>query len=141
MFYYFSSPIYIFLVQCDKYIGPVLMYHYSENPFINIFLDKWAIKLYKVSVQLFDNLEVFLPESMFLSLNNIQMDLVLVFDAITDRFCKTHPTMIGILAPEISFLNSLKIKYLLSQITTNMKNFDFPNLVDVHNEASIVLTN
>ena len=118
-----KSSIYLFIVEWDERLGPVVTKRYAENSFFNIDLETIGIQLFQTTVSLFGSQGVISPEYVLLNVRNIHMKSLILFDAIPDTSIRGNQKqiMISVIAPEISYLDSLKLKNTLFSIASEIK--------------------
>lgn len=136
-----KSSICLFIVEWDEKLGPVMTKKYSEQSFFNIDLESLATQLFQATVSLFGQQGVFSPEFVLLSVKNFHMKSMNLFDVIPDRSIRgfQRQIMISVIAPEISYLDSLKLKNTLFSIATEIKNDSINELGLYYEEIQSVL--
>ena len=98
------------------------------NKFISISsfqidLESINIQIFQTTISLFGINRHITSETVLLNLRKIQMKALMLFDIIPDRSVigNQKQIMISVLAPEITYYKSLKLKNLLFSLVSNLK--------------------
>ena len=138
-----KSSICLFIVEWDERLGPVVTKTYAENSFFNIDLETIGIQLFQTTVSLFGSQGVISPEYVLLNVRNFHRNSLILFDAIPDRSIRGNQKqiMISVIAPEISYLDSLKLKNTLFSFASEIKTDSVNDLGWYYEEVENILVN
>jgi len=136
-----KTSIFLFIVEWDEKIGPKLTKKMFENSSFNIDLESLGIQLFQTIVSLFGQQEIISPEAVLLNVINIQMKAMILFDAITDSSVRGNQRqiMISVIAPEINYLDSLRLKNTLLNISSEIKKNQKSDLECYYGEIQSIL--
>ena len=117
------SSICLFVVEWDENLGPVITNRIFDSSVFHVDLESISIQLFQTTISLFGQQGIISTEAVLLNVKNIQMKALILFDSIPDQTIRGNQRqiMISVLAPEITYLNSLKLKNLLFNLSSNIK--------------------
>lgn len=135
------NNIYLFIVEWDESLGPIVTEKYFEDNAMTIDFETIGIQLFQTTVSLFGQNGIVRPEAVLLNVHNINMKSFLLFDAIPDKNIRgnNRQIMISVIAPEISYLDSLKIRNTLTSMSLNIKQNNFQNLNRYYKDIQSIL--
>jgi len=113
----------IYAIWDDK-LGPVIQRTYPRKKNISIPVDKVTIQLFHAANLIYGHDSISESESLLLNLKNIERNCFLFLDshpALNERQGK-QIYMLAVIAPSINYLNSLKLKEVFKDLTTDIKN-------------------
>jgi CheY-like chemotaxis protein len=127
-----KNNICLFVVEWNEIQGPIVTHLLPKNFSTKIDIDNVAIQLFQSTVSIFGQQGTISPESILLNVHNVGMNALNYFDFISDNKIRggKKEIMISIIAPEINYLNSLKLRNTLAEISLSLKNddqIDLPN--------------
>lgn len=124
-----KSAIWFFLVEWDENQGPIVTKKLHELNKFEIDLESLGVQLFQTTVALFGNQGTISTEAVLLNVTNINLKAFIVFDAIVDETIRggQRQIMITVLAPEISYFDSLKLKNILFSLASDLKYEDKNN--------------
>lgn len=122
--------VWLFLVEWDEIYGPIVTKKFHDLNAFEIDLETIGVQLFQAAVALFGTQGTISTEAVLLNVTNINLKAFVVFDAITDKNIRggQRQIMITVLAPEISYFESLKLKNILFSLASDLKSeqdYDF----------------
>jgi CheY-like chemotaxis protein len=138
-----QDSILLFVVEWNEIQGPVVTHLYPKNSNTNIDSDNVAIQLFQTTVSIFGQQGTISPETVLLNVHNIGMKALIYFDFMDDKNIRgdKKEIMISVIAPEINYLNSLKLRNILADISLSLKNNNNNNNnIDLHNYFTSIQT-
>ena len=121
-----GSIILIHVVWDDK-LGPKVVTCYPLEQ-ISEFCEKIGFQVYQSAVAIYGQKGFLEPQTLLLNIQNYNMECFLLFDSKESEKSRTRRNnyMLGVLAPQISYFHSLKLKNILLNLSQsyqkNMKN-------------------
>ncbi len=118
-----KSAICLFIVQWDENLGPIVTNKYIDTSVLNFDLESLGIQLFQTTISLFGQEGVISPEAVLLNVKNINMKSMILFDSIQDNSIRGNQKqfMVSVIAPEITYLDSLNLKNTLLEISSKIK--------------------
>lgn len=115
--------IFSFLMAWDEIYGPKLetLYPVDINPPYDI--RQIGTQLFQTKVSLYGHSEYYEAQGVLLQISNIKQDGYIYFDTVDDSEVRggKRQFMLGTLAPKINYLESLKIRKILQEIASNIR--------------------
>ncbi len=113
----------LLVVFWDDLKGPYVKHVYPVDADLEMELAPVADQLYNLSAGLYGQQQFSGVEGILLRISNLSMDGYLLFDAQEERGKRggQHIYMIGLLAPNIHYLASIKVKEIFLQISEEIK--------------------
>lgn len=118
-----ATDITVLTAFWDDEIGPMLEKHYPPKKKESFDLDEMATKLFNGIVLIYGQKNIKSAEGLLIKLETINKWGYIYFDAYQDHDSRSGQQryMIGVIAPYISYLQSLKIKKLFSELSVSIK--------------------
>lgn len=143
------NNVFLLLVMWDEVFGPQLKKSYpavSQTPFD---IGQIGSQLFQAKVSLYGHFDYYEPQGVLLRISNINKDGYIFFDTLDDLEVRggKRQFMLGILAPKINYLESLRINDILIKIASEISesnDWDEENywteITDILNSPLIGLT-
>ncbi|MBN1216141.1 MAG: response regulator [Candidatus Lokiarchaeota archaeon] len=108
----------------DDVYGPKLKEYYTINNKLSYSIDKISFQLYNAAATVYGQEGFSKPEGILLNIDNIKRDGYIFFDSYPDENQRSgeQEFMLGIIALNINYFYSLKIKKILSELSEKIKN-------------------
>lgn len=118
-----KGQIALLVVLWDDQIGPNLKYSYPNDDSLDYSLNEVGQQLFHATVSIYGYDDVSKGEGILLNIKNINRIGYIYFDSYPDSTvrAKERQYMIGAIAPSISYLESLRIKEILREISLCIK--------------------
>jgi CheY-like chemotaxis protein len=119
-----KSDVIIIYVLWDDVIGPLLKKFYPKDHKIPVSIKDISSQLFQATVTIYGHDKLTKAEGILLYIDNIKRSGYILFDAISDPGVRGGETqfMLGLIAPNINYLESLRIKKLFEEISNYVKN-------------------
>jgi CheY-like chemotaxis protein len=119
-----KSQVLVFLMFWDDRIGPVLDKKYPPEFKLTFSIDKVGTQLFNSVVSIYGQGEIKEPQSILLDIKNIDRRGFIYFDSYTDKDVRggEQSYMLGLISPKINYFESLKIKEIFNEISSQIKN-------------------
>lgn len=137
-----KSSVLLFLVVWDDKLGPTLKNHYPISVPLPISVDALGYQLFNGASSIYGQERIYEARGILITIENIQKHGYLYFDAIYDPTTrgKQRPFMLGVVSPQINYLESLKIRDILQELTPKLKKGDDWDIKEYWERVSTVLT-
>ncbi len=118
-----KGQIALLVVLWDDQIGPNLKYSYPNDDSLDYSLNEVGQQLFHATVSIYGYDDVSKAEGILLNIKNINKIGYIYFDSYPDSTvrAKERQYMIGVIAPSINYLESLRIKEILREISLCIK--------------------
>jgi CheY-like chemotaxis protein len=125
----FTDLMVLIEVNWDDIVGPKLVNYFPKDLKINISIDKISNQLYDIISSIYGQGYITHPEGLLIKVKNFNFMAYVFFDSYPDSSYRggNKDFMISIIAPKITYFQSLKIKQVfmeLSSIYKKQKNWD-----------------
>lgn len=129
-----KSSIFLLIMESNKDFGSVIVKKYLGTSMKQINLESIGVQLFQSTVSLFDQKRIISPEVLILNVKNSNMKVMVLYDLVSEFKTKRNQKqiMITLIAPEISYLDSLKIKTTLLEISSKIKHDDLDDFTDYY---------
>ncbi|TFG01177.1 MAG: response regulator [Promethearchaeota archaeon] len=120
----FDEEIVLFLIFWDDKKGPKLIEQYPEKSRISLSVDKLGTQIFQAIVPIYgQSKNIVNAEDVLFRIENINKHAYLYFDAFYDESKRSKQTefMLSVIAPTISYFESLKLKKILSNLSNILK--------------------
>lgn len=120
----YGEDVVLFLTFWDDKKGPKLVKKYPEKDINSLSVDKLGTQIFQAIVPIYgQSKNIVNAEDVLFKIKNINKHAYLYFDAFYDGSKRSKQTefMIALIAPTISYFESLKIKKILSNISSLLK--------------------
>ena len=107
----------------DESLKPKITNKIMDKTAVDIEMGPMIIKLFQITWSLFNTEKsIISPVSVLLNLESINMNALMLFDKITDPLDKdkSKQLMTSIIAPEISYYDSLNLKNILTLLSSEI---------------------
>jgi len=114
-----KENVILLLMYWDDVYGPQLQVHHPTDIIHPFSVEKVASQLFQASILIYGHGKITLADGILLNINNINMKGYAYFNAFPDeneRFGEKQ-YMLAIIAPNISYFDSLKIKKIFTEIS------------------------
>jgi CheY-like chemotaxis protein len=125
-----ENAVVLILVFWDDKLGPDLKDHYPREKGFQISLENISNQLFSVATSIYGQNQITKAEGALLKVANLKISAYLFFDAYLEekeRFGEKQ-YMLAVLAPKISYFQSLEIKRLLFDLSEKIKKKEKWNL-------------
>lgn len=118
-----KKEIYLLFVMWDDYAGPTLKKKYPEKEKFSITFNELSQQLFQVLVSIYGNEDISKAEGVLINIDNIKRQGFLFFDSYPDKAVRAGESqyMLAIIAPKITYFESFKIKEILFEISSKIK--------------------
>ncbi|KKN00046.1 hypothetical protein LCGC14_1141800 [marine sediment metagenome] len=118
-----KSSVVLLLVFWDDRAGPTLISSFPDDENTSFSSDKVGQQLFNSMLSLYGQDKITKPEGVLLNIENIQKHGYIFFDSYPDMDMRgeTKRYMLGLIAPEINYFDSLKIKETFIEISSKIK--------------------
>ncbi|MHA2245689.1 MAG: response regulator [Candidatus Hodarchaeales archaeon] len=116
------DSVYLLFLDWDNEEGPKLRDYYPKTGDFSLLIEKIALQLYYTATSIFGHEGVSEAEGVLLPIKNVNKYSYAFFDSLKDSERKRGklPFMLAILAPEINYFETLRIKETLKEISDKM---------------------
>lgn len=114
---------YLIFVIWDDRLGPELKDFYPKEDHFHIPLEKLATQLFSATTSIYGQNAINKAEGLLINIKNINFQGYLYFDSYPNEYERygEKQFMLAYISPFISYLHSLKIKTILEEISTKIK--------------------
>ncbi len=118
-----KKKIILIEVSWDDFYGPKLISHYPKKEDFGFSLEDIGTQLYQSVQAIYGNSKITKGEGLLINIENIKNDGYIYFDSYPDLAFRSGEKqfMIGLIAPSINYLESLKIKAILKELSPKIK--------------------
>ena len=134
---------YLLYVTWDDKMGPVLQDYYPSQISAPFSLQEISFQLYHAATAIYGQNYDIEPRGVLLALMNFKRKAYVFFDAVPDlnKRTKSNLFMLAVVAPAISYFESLNISKVLIELTTRVKSGDDWDIKEFHEKILNVLQN
>lgn len=138
-----DKTMYLLYVDWDDKMGPVLQDYYPSESVAPFSLQEISFQLYHAATAIYGQNYDIEPRGVLLALMNFKRKAYVYFDAIPDESKRTKANlfMLAVVAPAISYFESLNIAKELTELTYKIKSGDEWNIKDFHEKIANLLQN
>ena len=113
----------LLIVIWDDHIGPAIDNFFPKEEKLPFSISQVGQQLFQATISIYGHEDVTKAEGILLNIENIKRYGYLFFDSYPDPTARAgeRQFMIGVIAPKISFFDSLKIKEILKEISNLVK--------------------
>src|SRR5271157_628288 len=136
-----DQTTYLLHVDWDDKMGPVLQDYYPSDMSAPFSLQEISFQLYHAATAIYGQNYDIEPRGVLLALMNFKRKAYVYFDAIPDEAKRTKSNlfMLAVVAPAISYFESLNIAPILTNMTASIKSGDEWEIKDFHEKIMNVL--
>jgi len=136
-----KSHVVLLVVFWDDKTGPKLVSNYPNNGNITFSVEKVGQQLFHAIVSLYGYDDINKAEGILLNIENFKRKGYIYFDSFQDQSVRggERRYMIGLVAPKINYFDSLKIKEVFREISSNIKNQKDWNIESYWEKLSTIL--
>lgn len=136
-----EKPPFLFLMVWNETIGPELKNIYPAESYLTESLMSVGIQLFQTTISIFGQGGDYRSEGVLLRILNINMCGYLYFDTIQDSKVRggQRQFMLTALAPQINYLESLRIEEVLRSISEKLKNGVYWNIRRYYEKINNIL--
>jgi len=137
-----QEKIFLILMFWDDKYGPKLKDHYPRNGDLPLSIEDIGTQLFQATLFIYGHGKITNAEGILLNLENIKMSGYVYFNsypAKNERFGQKQ-YMLAVIAPNISYFHSLRIRELFNQVTNNINTKNGINFKEVWKKISNILT-
>lgn len=118
-----KNSIFLLLIVWDDKIGPTLKSSYPDQKNTSFSLDSIGDQLFNASTALYGQNNEYNAQGLLLRMSNIKMDAYIYFDSINGAKVRggVLQFMLALVAPQIDYLTSLRIKEDFEEISLKIK--------------------
>lgn len=127
-----TENVWLFVVVWDEEIGPRIKVSFPQQttfpqasyPTIPpVSMDSLGLQLYQAAISIYGWEGLYSAQGLLLNVENIKKSGYIFFDSYPDRNVRggRRQFMLAVIAPKISYFNSLKIKEILQGLSTQIK--------------------
>jgi len=137
-----KSLIILLLMFWDDRYGPRLSSHFPNDKQIPFDLENVGQQLFNAITTLFGNENITKGEGILLNIKNIKKNSFIFFDSYQDDTVrgKERQYMLGLVATKINYFESLKIKEILIEISSKIKQKKHWNIEKYWKKLSTILS-
>ncbi len=119
-----KSSLILFLMDWHDKMGPYLKDYFPKEHKFPFPINDIGFQLYNAISSIYGQAYITEAQGILLNIENIKMDGYIFFDALPDPNFrgKERPYMLGIIAPKINYIDSLKFRDVLHEISQKIKN-------------------
>ncbi|MHA2179859.1 MAG: response regulator, partial [Promethearchaeota archaeon] len=119
-----KSHVILLVVFWDDKTGPTLKSNFPDNGKTSFSIEKVGQQLYHAIVSLYGYENIGKAEGILLNIENFKRKGYIFFDSFQDETVRggERRYMLGLVAPKINYFDSLKIKEVLKELSSNIKN-------------------
>ena len=135
------QSIIIFVVFWDDKVGPYLVNSYFKEEIQSFSIEKVGFQLFNAVSTIYGHDKIEHQQGILINIDNIKRWGYIYFDSIEDRSVrgKQTPYMLGVISPNISYFESLKIREIFNLLTEKIKVDNKENLEPYWESVSDVL--
>ena len=113
----------LILVFWDDKTGPRVIDYFPKETANSIYLDKIGVQLYNSIVAIYGQGKIIEAQGTLLNIKNIDRDGFIYFDSYSDETIRggEQQYMLGVIAPQIKYFDSLKINEQFKDISAHIK--------------------
>ncbi len=136
-----KSHVVLLVVFWDDKTGPKLVSNFPNNGNIAFSVEKVGQQLFHAIVSLYGYDDINKAEGILLNIENFKRKGYIFFDSFQDQSVRggERRYMIGLVAPKINYFDSLKIKEVFREISSNIKNQKDWNIESYWEKLSTIL--
>lgn len=136
-----KSHVFLLVVFWDDKTGPTLISKFPDNGNVSFSIEKVGQQLYHAIVSLYGYENISKAEGILLNIENIKRKGYIFFDSFQDNEVRggERRFMIGLVAPKINYFDSLKIKKILKEISSKIKDQKDWNIKSYWEKLSAIL--
>jgi DNA-binding response OmpR family regulator len=136
-----DQPIFLLHVDWDDKMGPVLQDYYPSESQAPFSLQEISFQLYHAATAIYGQAFEIEQRGVLLAMMNIKRKAYVLFDAIQDmtKRTKSNLFMLAVIAPTISYFDSLNIAKVLGDLTIKIKAHEDWNIMTFHERVVNVL--
>ncbi len=118
-----KNNVILLKVDWDDTYGPTLAEYFPKEEKFLLSINKIGTQLFQASVSMYGNEQIFHPEGFLLAIENIQKQGYIYFDTYPDENMrdKSQNFMLALIAPNINYFDSLKIKKIFQDLASQIK--------------------
>ena len=133
-----KSQVILLIVQWDDHIGPKILNYLPKEENLPFSISQVGQQLFQATVSIYGHEYVTKAEGILLNIENINRNGYVFFDSYPDPTARSsrREYMLGVIAQNINFFNSLKIKEILKEVSIEIKAKNPPDLA-VYREMGI----
>ena len=134
-----TEKIFIILMFWDDKYGPKLINHYPKLS--NLSFEKIGTQLFQATLFIYGHGKITNAEGILLNLENVKMSGYAYFNSYPDQNERSGQKqyMLAVIAPNINYFHSLKIKELFNLVSNEINDKEEINLKRVWKEVSDIL--
>ncbi len=120
----YNEEIILFLIYWDDVKGPKLITQYPEKNTDSLSIDKLGTQIFQAIIPIYgQSKNIRNAEDLLFKIDNVNKYSYLYFDAFYDETKRSKQTefMIAVIAPTISYFESLKLRKVLSELSSIIK--------------------
>lgn len=136
-----QERVILFTVEWNDKLGPQLREYYPHKKKIPFSINRIGTKLFQCSKLIYGSQKISEPEGLLVNLKEIKCKIYLFFDSYPDQEQRSRRNeyMLGIIAPNISYMETNKLKKILSSISNSFKKNEGFNLEEYWEKAVDIL--
>ncbi|MFX1496341.1 MAG: PleD family two-component system response regulator [Promethearchaeota archaeon] len=137
-----QEKIFLLLMYWDDKYGPKLQDHYPKTNILSVSFEDIGNQLFQATLFIYGHGKITNAEGILLNLENIKMSGYAYFDSYPaehERFGQKQ-YMLAVIAPNISYFHSLKIKAIFNQISRRINSKMKIDLKALWTEITTILT-
>ena len=125
-----KSQVIVLLVFWDDHLGPTVRDCFPKEENLPFSISQVGQQLFQATVSIYGHEYVTKAEGILINIENIKKNGYILFDSYSEPSTrsKKREYMLGVIAPKISFFNSLKIKEILKEASKQIKENNQPDL-------------
>lgn len=127
-----KSQVILLLVFWDDHLGPTIKNYFPKEEDLPFSINQVGQQLFQATVSIYGHELIKKAEGMLLNIENISRNGYILFDSYPEPSTrsKKREYMLGVIAPKISYFNSLKIKEILKEASKQIKTKNQLDLAD-----------
>ena len=136
-----KSHVILLVVFWDDKTGPKLVSNFPNNGNTAFSVEKVGQQLFHAIVSLYGYDDISKAEGILLNIENVNRKGYIFFDSFQDQSVRggERRFMIGLVAPKINYLDSLKIKEVFKDLSSNIKDQKDWNMESYWEKLSTIL--
>ena len=137
-----KSRVILLLVFWDDKVGPKLISNYPDDDTSSFSSEKIGQQLFHAIVSLYGYENITKAEGILLNIENFKRKGYIFFDSLLDESVRggERRYMLGLVAPDINYFDSLKIKEVFSEISSKIKDQENWNIENYWDKLSTGLS-
>jgi len=118
-----KSQVILLVVKWDDHLGPTILNYFPKEENFPFSINQVGQQLFQATVSIYGHELITKAEGILLNIENIRRNGYILFDSYPDPTARSNKReyMLGVIAPKISFFNSLKIKEILKEASKQIK--------------------